>query len=406
MGQAGSWVALLAPLFACGRILGPGTSPDDYAPRPLRELGIHRAPTYVARYLMPARSMPLLLAHPRLGQPALRRPGEPFEVSWISRDASGQIARITIEGAMDSTEVATGAGNCDADGICRLEATIPDLPVGLHGLCVEVAGAKDCSPASIAVVDRYAEPAAVAQISDAHVGDSNSLAIFSNVIDAINALDPPADLALFTGDGPDTGDADQRADFVAQLARLHIPVFVVTGNHDYDHRGIDGHLLEVGPELDFVATYGSLHLIGLSTGQDLDDGAHLTTVAESDGPDASQLAWLTSVLDSGDPPTVVFMHHPIYNGLYATIGPDARDEMKALVTRDNVLAVLTGHIHATEVYDADGDSRGLSLDGEDDVPARRWPLHYIAKRASRGTGGFALLHLGASHVDYRWHALP
>src|SRR5262249_56459186 len=165
------------------------------------------------------------------------------------------------------------------------------------------------------------------------------------------------DLVIFTGDGADTGDADQRTAFVAQLARLRAPVFVVTGNHDYDHRGLDGHLLDVGPELDFVAAYGGLRLIGFSSGQDLDDGAHLTTVAESDGPDASQLRWLADVLGDGAAPTIVFMHHPVYNGLYATIGPDARDQVKALVTRDNVLAVLTGHIHTNAVFDADGNSR-------------------------------------------------
>jgi len=71
-----------------------------------------------------------------------------------------------------------------------------------------------------------------------------------------------------------------------------------------------------------------------------------------------------------------------------------------------VLAVLTGHLHFVEVFDADGNTRGLSLDAESDVPASRWPLHYIAARSTDDRGGFAILHLGAGHVDYRWHALP
>jgi hypothetical protein len=136
----------------------------------------------------------------------------------------------------------------------------------------------------------------------------------------------------------------------------------------------------------------------------MDDGSHDTTISESNGPDHSQLAWFGATLDKVSP-TVAFFHHPIYNGLFATIGPDARDTMKDLVTRPNMLAVLTGHTHATAVFDADGNSRGLSLDA-DVVPPERWPLHYIASRATNGSGGFAVLHLGSGRVDYRWVALP
>ena len=71
-----------------------------------------------------------------------------------------------------------------------------------------------------------------------------------------------------------------------------------------------------------------------------------------------------------------------------------------------MLAVLAGHTHVSAVFDADGNSRGLSLDADADVSFSRWPLHYVAARATRGSGGFAILHLGAGHVDYRWVALP
>src|SRR5262249_40865254 len=149
-----------------------------------------------------------------------------------------------------------------------------------------------------------------------HIGDGNRLDVWSNVVDEINALDPPADLAIFTGDAADRGGADQRAGFLNHLGRLNVPVYVVTGNHDYDNRGVDGHLLDAGPELDFAATYGALHLIGLSSGQDLDDGDHDTTFSESSGPDRSQLDWLATTLDDASP-TVVLFHHPIYNGFFA-----------------------------------------------------------------------------------------
>ena len=137
----------------------------------------------------------------------------------------------------------------------------------------------------------------------------------------------------------------------------------------------------------------------------MDDGNHNSTISESSAPDHSQLAWLADVLD--DPsPAIVFFHHPVYNALFATLGPRSRDEVRALVTRASVRAVLAGHTHISAVFDADGNSRGLSLDSDSDVPIDRWPLHYGAARVTRGTGGFAILHFGPAHLDYRWVALP
>jgi predicted phosphodiesterase len=380
-------VGLILAIASCG----PGNVPQDYAPAALRQLGIHEAPVYVARDLMPSRGVTMVLAHPRLGQPAIRRAGETLDVSWIA--ASPQPAQITIA----QQGVASG-GTCDADGICHLSVTVPELPAGLYALCVET----ECSPGAVAVVQQYSDPVTVIHFSDTHVGDGASQDVFARVVDAINAT--PADFAIFTGDAADTGKADQRAGFLHELTRLQLPVYVVTGNHDYDAVGIDGHLLDIGPELDFAAQYGALRLIGISSGQDMDDGNHNSTISESDGPDESQLNWLGEII--ADAPSIVFFHHPIYNGLFATIGPQSRDALKTLVTRDNVLAVLTGHTHISAVFDADGNSRGLSLDSDSDVPIDRWPLHYGAARVTRGTGGFAILHFGPAHLDYRWVALP
>jgi predicted phosphodiesterase len=395
VGERGVVVALI--VAACG----PGNGPTDYPRPPFASLGIHESPIYVAGELMAKRGLAkLLVAHPRLGEPAIRRVGETFDVSWIAPGFAGQPAQVTIDG----TVVATSAGLCDLHSICMMTVTTPPLATGLHGLCVDVGGLHACAPSALAIVDDYHAPATVVVIADTHIGDGNRLDVWSNVVDEIDRMDPPADLALFVGDAADTGGEDQRAGFLAHLSRLTIPVFVVTGNHDFDHSGINGHLLEIGPELDMAATYGELRLVGLSSGQDLDDGDHDTTVSESSGPDDSQLQWLASVLDESTP-TVVFFHHPIYNGFFATIGPQSRDRLKALVTRSNVLAVVTGHLHFVEVFDADGNSRGLSLDS-DSVPASRWPFHYTAARSTNGNGGFAIFHLGAGHVDYAWHALP
>jgi len=385
-------------VLACVICCACGNGPLDYPPAPLHDLGIHEGPTYVARNLMAPNGIAVLLAHPRLGQPAIRRAGEAFDVSWIAPGLSATPPVLALD---QGDPITSSPPVCDADGICHATATIPAAAPGLHGLCITLGMASTCSANAIAIVTDYASPATVVHVSDAHIGEDGTAELFGKVIDRINALDPPADFAIFTGDGADDGLAPHRASFVTLIGQLQIPVFIITGNHDYENVGIDGHLLDVGPELDFAAPYGDLRLVGLSSGQDLDNGHHIGTISESSGPDIGQLDWLHSLLVDTPATNVIFFHHPIYNALFATIGPQSRDRLKDLVTRNDVLAVLTGHTHVRSAFDADGNSRGLSLDG-DTVPSARWPLHFSVARSTNGSGGFAVFHLSSTHVDYRW----
>ena len=69
--------AAIALLFVSGC-----NQPIDYPPLALDQLGLHQAPQYLARDLMPARGLTELLLHPRMGQAAIRRSGEPFDVAF------------------------------------------------------------------------------------------------------------------------------------------------------------------------------------------------------------------------------------------------------------------------------------------------------------------------------------
>lgn len=366
-------------------VLAACNAPVDYPSPRLAGFGLHRAPLYVVNDLMPSRDLPLLIAHPRLGQPAIRKPGESFDVGWLGGDP---LPRATLDG----DDLVLQNIECE-EQICHATAIAPSS-LGLHKLCI----GSDCSDSALAVVSDYHDPARIVQLSDAHVGDG-SIDEWRAVVDAVNR--ESADVVVFTGDAADTGLEKDLTDFWSEFSRLNKPAFMVTGNHDMDNAGLDRFLLKVGPELDWSARYGGLKLIGFSDGQDLDDGDHVGTLSESSGPDDSQASWLITQLDNT--PSVVMFHHPIYNALFATTGPE-RDELLRMITRDSVREVLVGHVHITQVYDRDGESRGLSTDSQV-VDWPRWPLHYTCARATINGDGYALHTVGSDHVEYRWVSL-
>jgi Calcineurin-like phosphoesterase len=77
----------------------------------------------------------------------------------------------------------------------------------------------------------------IAQISDTHLafdaGDAEQrLRDFTGTILEINALDPPPDVIVHTGDIVHNGRQDEYAQAAAILAKARAPVFVLAGNKD------------------------------------------------------------------------------------------------------------------------------------------------------------------------------
>src|SRR5262245_57527027 len=107
---------------------------------------MHASPVYAARYLMPAYGLRLMIAHPRLGQPAIRRSGELFDVSWIAPALPSNGLQVSIE---SGPAVAIASPSCDGDGICHVAASTPVLPPGLYGVCVTLGQLGACAPRAL-----------------------------------------------------------------------------------------------------------------------------------------------------------------------------------------------------------------------------------------------------------------
>ena len=115
----------------------------------------------------------------------------------------------------------------------------------------------------------------IAQISDTHLafdaGDAEQrLRDFTDTILDINALDPPPDVIVHTGDIVHNGRQDEYAQAAAILAEARAPVFVLAGNKD-DRENLRaafsarGYLAPDSEFIDYVIDAFPVRLIALDT---------------------------------------------------------------------------------------------------------------------------------------------
>ncbi|WP_284945573.1 phosphodiesterase [Acidisoma cladoniae] len=194
----------------------------------------------------------------------------------------------------------------------------------------------------------------IAQISDPHLRPSGLL--YQDVLDTaaplrtaiaqINALDPPPDVVLLTGDVVDEGAAAEYAVARDVLAALQPKLLVIPGNHDerlafrtafHDH----AYLPQTGPLHYVIDDAGPVRVIALDvTVPDLHHGV----------VDDAALLWLEQVLGAeAERPSVVMMHQPpLVSGVpyldeYRCFGGDRLAEV--LRRFPAVERVLCGHVH-------------------------------------------------------------
>lgn len=199
------------------------------------------------------------------------------------------------------------------------------------------------------------QPFLIAQISDLHLkadgrltyGVVDTLAALRRAVDHINASKQRPNVVVISGDLVDFGRADEYAVLRPELERLHMPFYLVPGNHDdrenllaafADHAYLP--LSATGP-LDWVVEKHAIRLIGLDTTIPGEHGGRL---------DYFQLDWLNTQLSRRpDVPTVLVLHHPPFiTGIghmdLAPFGSAAALE-EVISRHPQVERLLCGHLH-------------------------------------------------------------
>ncbi|WP_339435694.1 phosphodiesterase [Pseudomonas orientalis] len=230
-------------------------------------------------------------------------------------------------------------------------------------------------------------PFLVAQISDLHLkagqrltyGVVDTLGALRRAVDHLNASQPRPDIVVISGDLVDFGRADEYAVLHPELARLHMPCYLVPGNHDargplLDAFGDHAYLpLSAEGPLDWVVDTHPLRLIGLDSTIPGSHGGQLLD---------SQLHWLDEQLAlRPQAPTLLILHHPPF---ISGIGHMDREPFINASALERVVArhpqverLLCGHLHrpmqrrfgASLSCVCPGTSHQIVLDLQDAAPA-------------------------------------
>lgn len=182
----------------------------------------------------------------------------------------------------------------------------------------------------------------IAQLSDPHLDlSAGRLQRLAATVRQVEDL-PRVDACLVSGDLADHGLAEEYASFFAALPP-DVPTLVVPGNHDLAEP-LEQALATttMAPRVNAVLRLDGVTVVGLDSHIDGRDDGLLG---------ADTLNFARDEIDAADGPVVVMMHHPpvrighhIVDEHFALANPQ---DLEALIRdRPQVIAVLTGHVHA------------------------------------------------------------
>lgn len=166
-----------------------------------------------------------------------------------------------------------------------------------------------------------------------------------DAVAAVNALERSPDYVVVTGDLVDRGERAEYERFAEAMADLHVPYYVIPGNHD-DRDALRAVLApatygdSTGARIRYAIGDRTIRFVGLDAKRRVSPGAEL---------DRESLAWLEATLASSAAPTIVGLHHPPFRtGLHYldAFGFRGRRELRAIVDRHpGVGRVIGGHVH-------------------------------------------------------------
>jgi Icc protein len=191
------------------------------------------------------------------------------------------------------------------------------------------------------------------QLTDTHIVEPGKLLYdkvdtadhLAQAVRQVNAMQPPADVVLITGDLVEQPGPKTYQNFANLIEPLKAPVYIIPGNHDNPDAlkaQFNGSCVfpATAPHYQYSIEDFPFRILALNSHY---DGSELPYF----GP--KRLAWLEQALAESDRPTLIAIHHPpMVTGLEFVdmVGAQWYDGIKALIRKNpQVILVICGHAH-------------------------------------------------------------
>ncbi|MBD3366809.1 MAG: hypothetical protein GF405_01390 [Candidatus Eisenbacteria bacterium] len=348
------------------------------------------------------------LLRPRMGQPVFREDGESFTalVGLMGSYSAGSVAAQLVdpEGGthplnvvdLTAADLTPGSGlamKLYRPGLETVQQVSLLIPVGtpddVYRFEVTVGGYTYFSRSAVRVYDTYPISYGVLHITDTHIGyDQETYTATERLqffVQEANFLDP--ELVILTGDVCENQNLghDWPQQYLAAVADLRVPIYVVPGNHDHYNDGADynpaGRLRyfhEINRFRNSRLDIGSARFYGLNS----QFNYGLADFYRCHGPSDAALDWVEAdagMLAPSESPRFLLMHGPNYD--YFSWNMTNTGRVRDIMELCDFDLGPAGHTHRFETFLNSGENSFGRNDFEHeddwgrDVPFPGYPLH-------------------------------
>lgn len=199
----------------------------------------------------------------------------------------------------------------------------------------------------------FADAIKFVQITDAHfkTNDEFRAEVLKQTVKAVNK-EKGISFAVFTGDNIDSPKAEYLPEFIRIVNKLHVPYYIVIGNHDvFKNNGLSKtHYLEIVHDNNFLYRYNKPNYVFRKNGFVfiVVDGAKEIVPGSIGYYKKDTLDWLNKQLKRHkNDKVVIFQHFPLISDKNMPSHSVYQKEkyIELLDKHDNVISVIAGHLH-------------------------------------------------------------
>lgn len=348
------------------------------------------------------------LLEPRLGQPLIAETGDTFTAriglmgNYSAGDCSAYLTNplgdtfpldvtdVSYLNLLPGSDLAMQLHCPGLETVQELQIDIPaDTPTDFYRIDITIGGYHYFANNAVSVYDEFPDDWGFIHITDTHIGyddeDYTALERLYFFVEEANFLNP--ELVIVTGDICENQNMGHNwpLDFMNGIAELHMPVYVIAGNHDHYVRGSAFHpggmmryFQEINRFENSVLKVGHARFYGLNTGHDLG----LVELYRCYGARGPALDWVENDLaglTNDDKPRFFLTHGPNYD--YFSWNANNTGRVRDIMNANNFHLGLAGHTHRFETFLNEGDNwfGRNDFEHEDDwgrdVAFPGYPLH-------------------------------